>query len=81
MGMHKLKWKGVEIVGCDGRLHIQERQSEATREKQAVQEERKLRRKRQEKRRMRITKTSNVWIFALAAHGIVATSYFVHVLT
>lgn len=29
---------------------------------------------------MTITKTSKVWIFVLAAHGNVATSYFVHVL-
>lgn len=56
-------------------LHIQAKLSEATREKQTEG----YSEARQRRKKMRITKTSKVWIFVLAAHHTVATSYFVHV--
>lgn len=64
---------------CPG-LQIQERFSGDTREKKTVQEESEVR-VFADRKKMRVTKTSKVWIFVFTSHRSLARSYFVRVFT
>lgn len=67
----------IKVMTEMPRIHIQENYQKPPERNRLSRK--KWKKAKQRRKKMRITKTSNVLIFVLAVHRAVATSYFVHV--